>query len=122
MNPSTMYKLALWLLLTTIATVLQEIALFLQTTKARINDTLFEKIIANEFWATCMWCVAIPAMRIGVSIMNPIKLTIAGYLFLFGSQIISNTFWLHVPTTIDDYVSIGIVVCGLLVSTYKVFG
>ena len=122
MNQTTIYKLALWLFLTTISTTLQEIALFMQTTKAHINDTLFEKIVANQFWATCMWYVAIPAMRIGVSIMNPIKLTIAGYLFLFGSQIISNTFWLHVPTTLDDYVAIGVVVCGLLVSTYKVFG
>ena len=122
MNLFTLYKLALWLLLTTIATVLQEIALFLQTTKARMNDTLFEKIIANQFWATCMWCVAIPAVRIGITIMNPIKLTILGYLFLFGSQIVSNTFWLHVPTTIDDYVSIGIVIFGLLISTYRVFG
>lgn len=122
MNQSTIYKLALWLLLTIVSTTLQEIALFMQTTKAHINDTLFEKIIANQFWATCMWCVAIPAMRIGVSVMNPIKLTIAGYLFLFGSQIISNTFWLHVPTTIDDYVAICIVICGLLVSTYRVFG
>lgn len=122
MNLTIIYKLAAWLGLTIIATGLQEIALFLQTTKARVNDTLLEKIIANEFWATAMWCVAIPAMRIGVSVMNPIKLTIAAYLFLFGSQIISNTFWLHVPTTVDDYVSICIVIFGLLISTYKVFG
>jgi len=108
--------------LTSISMVLQDIALFLQTTKAHVNDTLLEKIIANEFWATAMWCVAIPALRIGVSIMNPIKLTIASYLFLFGSQIITNTVWLHVPTTIDDYASIVVVVAGLLISTYKVFG
>jgi hypothetical protein len=101
---------------------LQDIALFLQTTKERVNDTIYEKIIANEFWATAMWCVAIPAMRIGVSIMNPIKLTIASYLFLFGSQIVSNTFWLKIPTTIDDYASILVVIFGLLVSTFKVFG
>lgn len=122
MNLTTMYKLAIWLALTTLSTGLQEIALFLQTTKARVNDTLLEKILANEFWATAMWCVAIPAMRIGVSIMNPIKLTILAYLFLFGSQIVSNTFWLKVPTTVDDYISICIVVFGLLISTYKVFG
>lgn len=122
MNLTLIYKLATWLSLTVLASILQEIALFMQTTKAHINDTLLEKIIANEFWATCMWCAAIPAMRIGVSIMNPIKLTIVSYLFLFGSQIVSNTFWLKVPTTIDDYVAICIVVAGLLVATYKVFG
>ena len=122
MKLEILYKLGMWLGLTSISMVFQEIALFLQTTKARINDTLIEKIIANEFWATLMWCVAIPAMRIGVSIMNPIKLTIASYLFLFGSQIISNKFWLNVPTTIDDYAAIIVVVFGLLISTYKVFG
>ena len=117
-----LYKVFIWMALTAISMMFQDIALFLQTTKEHINDTIFEKILANEFWATAMWCVAIPAMRIGYSIMNPIKLTIASYLFLFGSQIVTNTFWLHVPTTIDDYVSICIVVGGLLVSTYKVFG
>lgn len=122
MKLSIIYKLALWIGLTSVSMALQDIALFLQTTKAHVNDTLFEKIIANEFWATAMWCVAIPAMRIGVSIMNPIKLTIASYLFLFGSQIISNTFWLHIPTTIDDYASILVVIAGLLISTYRVFG
>ena len=122
MKLEILYKLGMWLGLTSISMVFQEIALFLQTTKARINDTLIEKIIANEFWATLMWCVAIPAMRIGVSIMNPIKLTIASYLFLFGSQIISNKFWLNVPTTVDDYAAIIVVVFGLLISTYKVFG
>ena len=122
MKLEILYKLGMWLGLTSISMVFQEIALFLQTTKARINDTLIEKIIANEFWATLMWCVAIPAMRIGVSIMNPIKLTIASYLFLFGSQIISNKFWLNVPTTVDDYAAIVVVVFGLLISTYKVFG
>lgn len=122
MKVATLYKLGLWLGLTTISVALQEIALFLQTTKEHVNDTLIEKIIANEFWATCMWCVAIPAMRIGVSIMNPIKLTIMSYLFLFGSQIVSNTFWLNVPTTVDDYVAILIVIFGLLIATYKVVG
>jgi hypothetical protein len=122
MKLTLIYKLGMWLGLTSFSMVLQDIALFLQTTKAHINDTLIEKIIANEFWATLMWCVAIPAMRIGVSIMNPIKLTIASYLFLFGSQIITNTFWLKIPTTVDDYVSIVIVVFGLLISAYKVFG
>jgi hypothetical protein len=122
MKLSIIYKLALWMGLTSVSMVLQDIALFLQTTKAHVNDTLLEKIIANEFWATAMWCVAIPAMRIGVSIMSPIKLTIASYLFLFGSQIITNVVWLQVPTTIDDYASIVVVVAGLLISTYKVFG
>ena len=122
MKVATLYKLGLWLGLTTISVALQEIALFLQTTKERVNDTLIEKIIANEFWATAMWCVAIPAMRIGITIMNPIKLTIMSYLFLFGSQIVSNTFWLKVPTTVDDYVAILIVIVGLLVATYKVVG
>lgn len=122
MKLTIIYKLALWMGLTSVSMALQDIALFLQTTKEHVNDTLLEKIIANEFWATAMWCVAIPAMRIGVSIMNPIKLTIASYLFLFGSQIITNTFWLKIPTTIDDYASIAVVVFGLLISAYKVFG
>ena len=80
------------------------------------------KIINNEFWATLLWCVAIPATRIGYTIMNPIKLTMLSYLLMFGGQIVSNHTWLNEPTTIDDYVTILIAIVGLVISTYKVFG
>ena len=117
-----LYSIILWITLTILSMIFQDIALFLQTREFMINDSLFDKIIANEFFATLLWMVAIPATRIGYTIMNPVRLTMFSYLFLFGSQIVSNYVWLNEPTTIDDYISIVIVVCGLLVASYKIFG
>lgn len=112
----------LWIVLTILSLIVQDLALFLQTKKFMVNDSLISKIINNEFFATILWMLAIPATRLGVKIMGIIKLTMVSYLFLFGGQIISNYVWLNEPTTIDDYGSIVVVIFGLLVSTYKVFG
>jgi hypothetical protein len=116
------YSIFLWITLTILSMIAQDIALFAQTRESMINDSLLQKIINNEFYATILWMLAIPAMRIGYTIMNPIKLTMFAYLFLFGGQIVTNYVWLNEPTTVDDYAAIVIVIAGLLVSSYKVFG
>lgn len=117
-----MQSLIIWIFLTILTLILNDITLFLQTKEFMRHDSMILKIINNEFWATILWCVAIPAMRIGYIIMNPIKLTIVSYLLMFGGQIVSNYTWLNEPTTIDDYVTILIAIVGLMISTYKVFG
>ena len=117
-----LYSIILWITLTIMSMIVQDIALFAQTREYMINDSLFQKIIANQFFATLLWSFAIPAVRIGYTIMNPLQLTMFSYLFLFGSQIVTNYVWLNEPTTVDDYISIVIVICGLLVSSYKIFG
>jgi hypothetical protein len=117
-----MQSLIIWILLTILTLILNDITLFLQTKEFMRNDSMILKIINNEFWATILWCVAIPAIRIGYTIMNPIKLTMLSYLLMFGGQIVSNYTWLNEPTTIDDYATILIAIVGLTISTYKVFG
>lgn len=112
----------LWIVLTSLSLIFQDLALFLQTKEFMVNDSLISKIINNQFFATILWSLAIPATRLGVQIMGIIKLTMISYLFLFGGQIISNHVWLNEPTTVDDYASIVVVIFGLLISTYKVFG
>ena len=122
MKLSFIQSLILWIFLTILTLILSDITLFLQTKEFMRNDPMILKIINNEFWATILWCVAIPSTRIGYTIMNPIKLTMFSYLFMFGGQIVSNYTWLNEPTTIDDYVTILIALVGLMISTYKVFG
>ena len=112
----------LWIFLTILTLILNDVTLFLQTREFMRHDSLIMKIINNEFWATILWCVAIPGMRIGYTIMNPIRLTMFSYLFLFGGQIVSNYTWLNEPTTIDDYATILVAIVGLMISTYKIFG
>jgi uncharacterized protein (DUF486 family) len=100
----------------------QQIALFLQTTKFMENDTIIQKLISNQFWATIFWALAIPAIRIGYAIMGPMMLNMSSYLFLFSIQIINNVTWLNHNNTIDDYLSILLVLIGMGISTYKIFG
>ena len=112
----------LWIILTIISLTVQDIALFIQTKDFMVHDSLISKIITNEFFATILWMCAIPATRLGFGLFGAIKLTMMSYLFLFGGQIISNYMWLNEPTTVDDYISIVVVIFGLLISTFKVFG
>jgi len=114
--------LFLWIFLTIIVLILNDITLFLQTKEFMRHDSMILKIINNLFWATILWSVAIPAMRVGYTIMNPVKLTMLSYLFLFGGQIVSNYTWLNEPTTVDDYATILVAIVGLIISTYKIFG
>ena len=115
-------SLILYIVLTITYMQIQEIALFLQTTKFMENDSFLMKLISNEFWATLFWMFAIPAIRIGYSIMGPMLLNMSSYIMLFGMQIVNNYYWLDHPNTIDDYMAIVIVFIGMSISTYKVFG
>lgn len=117
-----LFSLILYIVLTISYMQVQEIALFLQTTKFMENDTFIQKLISNEFWATIFWMIAIPAIRIGYSIMGPMLMNMSSYLFLFSMQIINNATWLNEPSTMDDYFAIIIVFIGMSISTYKIFG
>ena len=114
--------LMLWIFLTILTLILNDITLFLQTKEFMRHDSMILKIINNLFWATILWSVAIPGVRIGYTIMNPVRLTMLSYLLLFGGQIVSNYTWLNEPTTVDDYATILVAIVGLMISTYKVFG
>jgi hypothetical protein len=119
---SFVYSLILYIVLSISYMQVQQIALFLQTTKFMENDTIIQKLISNQFWATIFWALAIPAIRIGYAIMGPMMLNMSSYLFLFSIQIINNVTWLNHNNTIDDYLSILLVLIGMGISTYKIFG
>jgi uncharacterized protein (DUF486 family) len=99
-----------------------QLALFMQTTDAFDDADMFEKIITSEFWATVQWAFVIPAQRLGILFFNPAQLAMSSYIFNFVSQIFSNAFWLKLPTTLDDYVGMSIILLGLYFAKFKVFG
>jgi uncharacterized protein (DUF486 family) len=111
----------LWLLLNVLIVIAMQIALFAQTTDENKKDSMFEIIITSQFWASMEWIFVIPAQRLGILLFNPAQLAMSSYVFNFLSQIGSNAFWLKLPTLIDDYIGMGLILLGMYVAKFKVF-
>jgi uncharacterized protein (DUF486 family) len=99
-----------------------DFALFTQTTAGMKDAGIFQKILTSEFWATIEWMFVIPSNRIGNTFLNPAQISLSSYVFDFLAQLWSNTYWLKLPTTIDDYVGMALILFGMYVSKYVVFG
>jgi uncharacterized protein (DUF486 family) len=99
-----------------------DFALFTQTTPDMKDAGILQKILTSEFWATIEWMFIIPAQRIGNTFLNPAQLSLSSYVFDFLAQLWSNTYWLKLPTTIDDYVGMILILFGMFASKYVIFG
>lgn len=119
---SLVYIVLLWIFLNIMIIVGQEIALFAQTTEDNIDLSLPIKILDSQFWATVQWLFVIPAHRVGFQFLSVPQLALSSYVFNFLGRIVSNAFWLHLPTTADDYMGMVLVLIGMYISKYLVFG
>jgi uncharacterized protein (DUF486 family) len=102
--------------------VMMQFALFMQTTKDLEDTSFMNKLVTSEFWATLEWFFVIPSQRLGYLFLNPIQLNLSSYIFNFLSQIWANNFWLKIPTTIDDYSGMVLILIGMYVAKMRVFG
>jgi uncharacterized protein (DUF486 family) len=112
----------LWLFLNIIIGITMEFALFTQTTSAMKNASIYEKILTSEFWASIEWMFVIPMQRIGNTFLNPAQLSLSSYVWDFIAQLWSNTYWLKLPTTVDDYTGMALILFGMFASKYVIFG
>lgn len=117
-----MWNALVWLILNLTVGMTMDFALFTQTTAAMKNASIFEKIVASEFWASVEWMFVIPANRIGYAFLTPAQLSLSSYVFDFIAQLISNRFWLGLDTTLDDYVGMGLILIGMWISKFVVCG
>jgi uncharacterized protein (DUF486 family) len=99
-----------------------DFALFTQTTSGMKDAGIFQKILTSEFWATIEWMFIIPVQRIGNTFLTAPQLSLSSYLFDFLAQLWSNAFWLKIPTTIDDYVGMALILFGMFASKFVIFG
>ena len=111
-----------WLFLNIMVGLTMDFALFTQTTPDMKNESIPFKILTSEFWATIEWMFVIPANRIGNTFLNPAEISLSSYVFDFLAQLWSNTFWLNLPTTIDDYVGMFLILFGMYIAKFKVVG
>jgi uncharacterized protein (DUF486 family) len=115
-------KVVLWIFLNIIIVAFMDIALFSQITIGQEDTSIWSKLLTSEFWATIEWLFIVPAMRLGATFLNPAQLGLSSYAFNFIGQIITNNFWLKVPTTIDDYCGMGLIFVGMIISKMRLFG
>ncbi len=111
-----------WLFLNIMIGLTMEFALFSQTTSGMKDASIFQKILTSEFWATIEWMFVIPMQRIGNTFLTAPQLSLSSYVFDFLAQLWSNEYWLKLPTTIDDYVGMALILFGMFASKFVIFG
>ena len=116
------YTFLLWLFLNIMIGLTMDFALFTQTTPALKDAGILQKILSSEFWASVEWMFLIPANRIGNSFLSAAQISLSSYVFDFLAQLWSNSFWLKIPTTIDDYTGMFLILFGMYASKYVLFG
>ena len=112
----------LWVFLNIMIGLTMEFALFTQTTSAMKNANILSKILSSEFWASIEWMFLIPANRIGNTFLSAAQISLSSYVFDFLAQLWSNAYWLKLPTTIDDYVGMCLILFGMFSAKYTIFG
>jgi uncharacterized protein (DUF486 family) len=110
-----------WLFLNIMIGITMDFALFTQTTPEMADAGIMMKILSSEFWASIEWMFIIPANRIGILFLSPAQISLSSYVFDFLAQLWSNAFWLKLPTTIDDYVGMILILFGMYASKFRVF-
>ena len=111
-----------WLFLNVMIGLTMDFALFMQTTPEMKDASIYNKILTSEFWATIEWMFLIPSQRIGNTFLNPAQLAMSSYVFDFLAQIWSNIYWLKLPTTVDDYAGMILILFGMYAAKFRIFG
>ena len=117
----TWNRLIIWLILNVFIVLLMDLALFQQTTPEMKNASFFKKVMGAEKWATIEWLFVIPANRMGNLFLTAPQISLSSYVFDFLGQLVTNKYWLHIPTTVDDYTGMIIILLGMFISAYKIF-
>ena len=115
-------NIILWILLNIWIVACMDLALFMQTTFKTEDATIYNKLLTTEFFATMEWLVIVPAQRLGNTFLNPAQLNLSSFVFDFLAQLITNKFWLKIPTTIDDYTGMILILFGMVLSKLRLVG
>jgi len=117
-----MWNVIIWIFLNIWIVACMDLALFMQTTFKSADATMYNKVLTSEFWATMEWLVLVPAQRLGNTFLNPAQLNLSSFVFDFLGQIVTNNFWLKIPTTIDDYTGMILILFGMALSKLRLVG
>ena len=111
-----------WIFLHLVITATMNLGLFMQTTPGMKDAGIIKKILTAEFWATIQWMFGIPFNRIGNWFLSAPQVSLASDFFTLLGTILTNAFWLNLPTTVDDYATIVIILVAMVISKYNIVG
>jgi len=114
--------LVIWVILNVYVILTMDLAMFMQTTPEMKGAGFLKKLGVTELFATLEWIGLIPANRLGNRILSAAQVSLSSFVFDFLGQIASNRYWLKLPTTLDDYIGMALILTAMAISTYKVFG
>lgn len=118
----TIGLLLFWIFLNLSVMVTMDLALFMQTTAGMKDASTIKKILTAEFWATIEWMFVIPSNRIANRFLSAAQVSLSSYVFDFLGQVLSNAFWLKLPTTLDDYAAMVLIFVAMIISKYHLAG
>lgn len=121
-NYSLLSTVLFWIFLNIMVAATMDFALFTQTTPEMKDESIAAKILSSEFWASIEWMFLIPANRIGNLFLSAPQIALSSYVFDFLGQIASNTLWLNLPTTIDDYTGMVFILFGMCLAKFRLLG
>ena len=110
------------IVLIVIATTIAQLSLFIPTLSSIEHFNMVIKLTISVLLLFVQWIFIIPVIRIGLTFMNPVQLTILTFVVTFMSQLVTNVYVFGNKNTIDDYVASVLMIVGILISKTGVFG
>ena len=117
-----MTTIALWIVLNIYVVAMMQLALFSQTQPWLHDRPMYQIVLVSEGFAILEWLALLPANRIGNTFLTAAQLNLSSFVFDSLSQLVSNRYWLHVPTTLDDMLGLALVIFGMVISKWKLCG
>lgn len=114
-----------WVALTALAilaTTFAQFSLFLPTVSSIAKLHMLVKITLSLLLLLVQWMFIIPFIRLGLTVMNPIQITIFVSVVTFLVQLLTNVYVFKNKNTRDDYVAAVIMIFGVLISKLKWLG
>ena len=118
---SKIITILLWIFLNAGIVFFMDLALFSQL-KTSADSSFAKKLLVVELFATIEWMFAIPALKLGNQFLTAAQVLLSTFIFNFIGQIITNEYWLNIPTTLDDYVAMFIIIIATMCSICKFIG
>jgi hypothetical protein len=122
MKLTYIYKWILIVFLNVVASLFSQLSLFIPTMKTIENMNMLIKTSISIILLFVQWIFIIPFIRLGLTLMNPIQITIFVFFVTFVIQLITNVYIFGNKNTIDDYIASVIMLIGIIISKMGLFG
>jgi hypothetical protein len=118
-------NLYIWVMLTALvilASTFAQLSLFIPTVKSIEKMHMLIKLALSILLLFVQWMFIIPFIRIGLTVMNPIQITIFVSVVTFVVQLITNVFVFGNNNTLDDYIASILMILGIVISKMRLVG